>query len=369
MDRKGLLIIGLALAMLGSACSPAYLWQAAAGQLEIMRARRPVDAVIADPSTDGELRRKLVLAEEALRFARSTLELPDNGSYTQFAELHRVFAVWNVFAAPEFSLEPRTWCFPISGCGAYHGYFHEKSAREYARQLSEAGEDVYVGGAAAYSTLGYFDDPLLSTALALPDWEIAGLLFHELAHQKLYIGGDTTFNESFAMAVEEEGKCRWLAARDDSAAFADFRQENRRRQERRELLARLRTELAAVYAGNEPPDAKRQAKHELLRDYLARMQGTSPNSGRDVVLNNATLAALAAYDEYLPAFREAFAETGGSFAAFYARADAIARLPEPKRREALEALLLSGSAAADPGCRAVRRGSAVTAASRLPAAP
>jgi predicted aminopeptidase len=369
MNRKSLLIISLALALLGSACSPAYLWQAAAGQLEIMRARRPVREVIADPSTDSELRRKLILAEEALRFARSTLDLPDNGSYTQFAELHRVFAVWNVFAAPEFSLVPRTWCFPISGCVAYHGYFHEKSAREYARQLGEAGEDVYVGGAAAYSTLGYFDDPLLSTALVLPDWEIAGLLFHELAHQKLYIGGDTTFNESFAMAVEEDGTCRWLAARNDSAAFADFRRESHRRQERRELLARLRAELAAVYAGNEPPDAKRQAKHELLRGYLARMRATAPSSGRDVVLNNATLAALAAYDEYVPAFREILAEAGGSLAAFYARADDIARLPEPKRREALEALPLSGSAGADPGCRAVRRESAVTAASRLPAVP
>jgi predicted aminopeptidase len=369
MNRKGVLIAALAIALLGSACSPAYLWQAAAGQLEIMRARRPVSEVIADPSTDSELRRKLLLAEDALRFARMQLQLPDNRSYSKFADLHRVFAVWNVFVAPEFSLEPRTWCFPISGCVAYHGYFHEKSARAYARQRSEAGEDVYVGGAAAYSTLGYFDDPLLSTALALPDWEIAGLLFHELAHQRLYVSGDTSFNESFAMAVEEEGICRWLAARGDPAAFADFLQEYRRRKQRRELLVQLRTELGAVYARNEAVEVKRAAKRELLRDYLLRMRGSTPASGREVLLNNATLAALAAYDEHVPAFRELLAKADTSFAEFYTRAEGIGRLPEAGRREALQGLLVSGSATADPGCRVAPQVSAATAASRLPAVP
>jgi predicted aminopeptidase len=369
MDRKGLRIAVLAAAAIASGCSPAYLWQAAAGQWEIMRARRPVSAVIADPATDPALRRKLVLAEQALRFARERLELPDNGSYRQFAELHRVFAVWNVFAAPEFSLQARTWCFPIAGCVAYRGYFREASARAYAKRLSDEGEDVYVGGVAAYSTLGYLDDPLLSTALVLPDWEMAGLLFHELAHQKLYVAGDTTFNESFAMLVEEEGVRRWLADRGDAAGLAAFGEEYRRRQERRVLLAGLRTELAAVYEGAAAAEEKRALKSAALRKYRERLAEVLGTGRRDGVLNNAALAALTAYDEQVPAFRELLARSGGSLARFYARAKEIGQSPAGTRAEALAALRVSGSAAGGRGSRAALPGSAATVASRLPAAP
>ena len=186
-------------------CSLTYYWQAAAGHMEVMRLRRPLDEVIADPATPGPTRRELVLAREAREFAHARLALPDNGSYRSFAELGRPYVVWNVFAAPALSLEPRQWCFPVAGCVPYRGYFSESRAQAFAARLMRDGDDIFVGGVAAYSTLGRFDDPLLDTMLSADAARLAGVIFHELAHQRVYVAGDAVFNESFATFVERQG--------------------------------------------------------------------------------------------------------------------------------------------------------------------
>ncbi len=204
-------------------CGIGYYWQAAAGHLKLMRERRPLPEVIADPATGPEIRRKLEIAREVVGYAHRVLLLPDNGSYRSYVEIDREYVVWNVFAAPEFSFEPRTWCFPVAGCVSYRGYFDASRARDYAERLSRQGDDVFVGGVTAYSTLGRFDDPLLSTIIELPSYQIAGLIFHELAHQRVYVKGDSQFNEGFASFVEREGLHRWLRSINDEASLRSAR--------------------------------------------------------------------------------------------------------------------------------------------------
>ena len=205
-----LLILTLAMAPL-SGC---YLMQAAMGQLEIVRKREPIAEVIARPSTPAPLRTRLEYVSSAREFASNELGLPDNKSYRSYADLERPYVVWNVFATDEFSVEPRRWCFPIAGCVVYRGYFNETRAENYARKLRFDGEDTNVGGVAAYSTLGHFDDPILNTMLVWNDVQLAGTLFHELAHQVVYVPGESEFNEAFATVVEEAGLERWLKKRD-----------------------------------------------------------------------------------------------------------------------------------------------------------
>ncbi len=188
-----------------------FYWQGIAGQTEIIARARPIDEVIA-ATPDPVLKARLARAQAIRAFASRELALPDNRSYTNYADLGRPYAVWNVFAAPELSLSPRQWCFPIAGCVSYRGYFAEGDARAEAARIAAAGDDVHVGGVPAYSTLGYFDDPVLSTFVRYREVELARLIFHELAHQVVYVKDDTSFNESFATAVEEEGIARWLAA-------------------------------------------------------------------------------------------------------------------------------------------------------------
>ena len=202
-----LTIAGAALPLTGC-----YLMQAASGQMEIASKREPIAAVLADTSTPAQLRTRLEYVAAARDFASRELGLPDNESYRSYADLGRPFVVWNVFAAPEFSVEPRRWCFPIAGCVVYRGYFSEAAAQRYARRLRRHGDDAAVGGVAAYSTLGHFKDPVLSTMLGWSDAQLAGTLFHELAHQVVYVPGDSEFNESFATVVEEARLERWLTA-------------------------------------------------------------------------------------------------------------------------------------------------------------
>ena len=324
--------------------------------MEMVRLRRPVSEVLADPQTDAGLRHKLILAAEALQFAHRDLQLPDNGSYRDYADLRRPFAVWNVFVAGEFSLELKTWCFPVAGCVGYRGYFHEEDARVYAAKLAADGDDVYVGGAAAYSTLGYFRDPLLSTAMQMPDWAVAGLVFHELAHQKLYLSGDTKFNESFASAVEQEGITRWLVARNDRDGWCAHERAMGHEREFRKLLADTRERLAAIYQSDAPLEERRAAKvraltrlteeyRQLRRDRGLKEEasGVAPGS-----LNNAALGALAAYDEYAPAFRQLLRAEGGQIGAFYERAAGLARLADDERRRQLEDLAVGAPVAPVP---------------------
>lgn len=326
-----------------SGCSPAYFVQATSGQMQVLRARRPFDAVRADPATGAELRRKLDLAEAALAFAHAELGLPDNGSYREFAGIDRPYATWNVFAAPEFSLELRTWCFPVAGCVAYRGYFAEESAREFAAALAGDGEDVYVGGAVGYSTLGFFRDPLLSSETRLDDAALVGVIFHELAHQQLYAAGDTVFSESFATLVEQEGMIRWLGSRGDQAGLCDYLHGLERRRDVHALFDAARDRLRAIYTGNAPEAERRDAKAAeiaQLRDKYRRLraQWTGPpylDGWFDGDINNARLGALAAYDRYVGALRVILDGEGGDLRSLYRRAARLARLRPQERAEVL----------------------------------
>lgn len=335
-------------------CAIGYYWQAATGHLALMRKRQPVAEVLENPATDPAVRARLRAAGQALAFAHAELGLPDNGSYRFYADTGRASVVWNVIAAPEFSLEPRTWCFPIAGCVSYRGYFDEAKARRFAARLAAAGDDVFVGGVAAYSTLGRFEDPLLNTMLGYEDYQLAGLIFHELAHQLVYVRDDTTFNESFASFVEQEGLRRWLVSRADQEQLRRFRRALTRRGEVLALIGEYRERLAELYAGDAPDELRRSAKAAILAELPAayrRLRSAwevPPHFDHwfEAPLNNARLAAFATYDEYVPAFRVLLDEAGGDLQAFYARVEELARLDADTRRGRLAAAREAGCAPA-----------------------
>lgn len=343
MSPRRSVVVALALALTQAGCSPGYLLQATAGQLEVIRARRPVAAVVADPATSPQVRAKLEVAGEILDFAHRDLALPDNGSYRQYADLGRPYVAWNVFAAPEFSLNLRHWCFPIAGCVAYRGYFAEEDAIAFARRLAARGDDVYVSGAAAYSTLGYFRDPLLANTLGLSDAALAGLVFHELAHQRLYVGGDTVFNESFATLVEQEGVVRWLAARGERAALCRYRDALAREAAVQQLLAEAGARLAAIYSAGGTAEDLRAAKAREIARLRAAYRGLRAgwqgppdfDAIFDGTINNASLGALAAYDRLVGRLRVILQGEGGRLEAFYARAARLSQLDAADREEVL----------------------------------
>ena len=271
----GRAFIGLALALALSGC---YYTQAARGQIEVMRKREPIDDVISATDTSAELSTRLQLVQEARRFSVDALHLPDNDSYRTYADLQRDYVVWNVFAAPEFSLQPVSWCFPVAGCVNYRGYFAEDKAQEKAQQLKEDGFDVAVGGVAAYSTLGKFSDPILNTMMRWEDSDLIAVMFHELAHQVLYVKGDSGFNESFASAVEEVGLERWLVSRGESQALAAYRDRRKLRYRLMQRVAKARDDLDAIYASlqseAEMRAAKRQRLDALQRTLLSEFETT-----------------------------------------------------------------------------------------------
>jgi predicted aminopeptidase len=348
MPLPRLLLLTLTLPALGG-CG--YYFQAVRGHFEIMGDRVPIEEVIDDPGTPAEVRARLELVREARVFASAELQLPDNDSYTTYVALDRPYVVWNVFAAPEFSVEPKRWCFPVAGCVVYRGYFSEDDANDYAGRLTADGWDTYVGGVAAYSTLGRFDDPVLSTMLRWPDYRLAGLLFHELAHQVVYVKDDSEFNESFATLVEEEGLARWLDARGELAALAEYRDDRERQGAFGLLVEDARARLAELY--RQPLDdaamrAAKAAEFAALRErYRALREAWGGYAGYDAwferPLNNAQLVPVATYRRFVPAFRALLREEEGDLGAFYEACRQLAALPSEARRERLEALLRIGA--------------------------
>lgn len=346
--RKQLLALAriAALVAVCLALGSCYYWQAMRGHMELMGQREPVTDVLADPETSEDTRGQLELAQSAVDFAHAELALPDNGSYRQYADTGRRYLVWSVVAAPEWSLEPRTWCFPVAGCVSYRGYFDEAEAQAFAARRAAAGDDVYVGGVSAYSTLGNFADPLTNAMLRMTEYRLAGLIFHELAHQRLYISGDSAFNESFASAVEQAGIRLWLRQRGAADALCRYEDWLGRRGAVRVLLGRGRAQLEVVYAQTDDTSAlaagKAAALDRMRADYQALRAGWGGPPFFDgwfgPELNNATLAALATYDQYVPAFATLLTQHGGDFEAFYAAAKAIAKLKWEARADALAAL-------------------------------
>lgn len=304
-----------------------------------MRAREPIDKLLAADSTDPELRTKLQTLVDARQYAIDTLELPDNESYNTYAETGRRYVTWNVVAAEEFSLSAKTWCFPVAGCVSYKGYFAEEDANAYAAELSEQSLDVNVGGASAYSTLGWFDDPVLDTMLRGGDVRFVGTLFHELAHQVLYIKDDSNFNEAFASFVEQEGIRTWLTDRNESDRIDRYNDHLGRSADFSALLKSTREGLQAVYAEEAADDVKRARKQAVLDDmqtnYKALKESWDGYAGYDGwfsrKVNNARLLSVATYRRLMPAFAAMYVDVDRQLPAFYEKAREVAAMPSGQR--------------------------------------
>ena len=349
------IILLLATVLLTGGCTLlGYYAQAIGGQLDILARTRPIAELLDDiPGADGEsvrlepaVKARLATILQVRDFATQALALPNNNSYRVYAHLDRSQVAWNVVATPEFSLTPKKWCFPIAGCVPYRGYFSEQRAKHFAATLKHDNLDVRVAGVAAYSTLGWFTDPMFSTLMRRADADIAALIFHELAHQRLYRAGDTAFNESFATVVEGEGLRRWLLHRNDLLALEAWARDRKRQNEFVELLHKHRTHLQVLYASTLPEAAMRTAKahgFDALRAEYAELRNRwGGYAGYDAWfaqdLNNAHLAAVGLYHQHVPAFQALLARDQGDLAAFYRSARVLSRLPEVDRRKQLDEL-------------------------------
>lgn len=340
-----LLLLALGAAVATSCSHLRYYSQAISGGASVLWHRRPIAELLASETLGEEQRRRLELVLAIRRFAVEELGLPDNRSYRSFVDLERDYAVWNVYAAPRLSVEPRLWCFPIVGCVIYRGYFSEEGARRYAARLARDDYDVAVGGVIAYSTLGWFADPVLDTFLFLPDAELAGLLFHELAHQRVFARGDTVFNESFATVVELEGVRRWLEAAGRVPEIERFLAARQRESELVEAVLDYRGRLASVFAEDRPEDWKLERKAELLSELERVLRARREANGSedtyagwlDGGLNNAHLAQVSAYHELVPALERLLEESKGALPVFYDRVAALARRSSEERVQALGA--------------------------------
>ena len=335
---------------LGGCETLGYLAHAASGQLSIIGSARPVERWMADPEAPAELKQRLSGARAIREFASRQLLLPDNGSYRSYAELGRAYPVWNVIAAGEFSIEPARSCFPVSGCVDYRGFFSLERAESHAHNLREHGNDVLVRGVPAYSTLGYFDDPLLSSFIHYPDTELARLLFHELAHQVVYVRDDSSFNESFAVALEREGVRRWLSAQGREQDRASFEKASARAESFNALLVRTRARLRDLYREDRAPDAlaaMRSAKARefarMMAEYAELKAGWGGFAGYDRIVgeapNNALLVAAHTYARLVPAFEALLRESAPDLESFYARVRELAAQPAEQREANLRRLL------------------------------
>jgi predicted aminopeptidase len=318
-------------ALLLSGCGSTYLMQAARGQWQMQRHRESIATLLQSAATDTTLKRRLTEVRDAREFASRALGLPDNASYTRYKAVGRPYVVWNVVAAPEFSLEPKHWCFPITGCVAYRGYFREQSARSYAMTLQRQGFDVMVGGVSAYSTLGKFSDPVLDTMMRYGELQLAGIVFHELAHQMIYVRSDSEFNESFATVVENEGIARWLDAQGRSAELQGFRRNEAGEAGVQKLMAATRVQLQSLY--QQPlDDAEKRTRKQQLFQSLARSLPPGYEQWIQSGLNNAHLVASATYHDCVPAFERLLQVSGNELPRLYERVRALAHESAAARR-------------------------------------
>jgi predicted aminopeptidase len=343
MVTKVRLVLVIALSLAAQGCGTLYVAQAAKGQLQILTARKPIARVLADPKASPELKARLESVQAAREFASRELGLPNNKSYTAYADLDREYVVWSVVATPEFSVEPHEWCFPIVGCVAYRGYFRESSANRFADRLRARGFDTVVGGTPAYSTLGKFNDPILNTMMSYGDDELASILFHELSHQVVYIPDDTAFNEAFAVTVEQEGLARWLKSRGREEQLVRYRKRRERQAEGLAVVKRYRAELRSLYGSGIAADLMRSRKATVFARLVEELKALdarySVKSGIVEDLeggpNNARLASIATYYDCVPGFEKLLAREGRDLPRFYAAAGELAKLPRAERRARL----------------------------------
>ncbi len=333
-------------AVIASSClllNGCYLLQAAGGQVDVLRHSKPIPQVLADPDTSEATRSGLERVARAREFAVRELGLPASRSYQRYADLGRPFVVWNLVATPEFAVEPRRWCFPVAGCVAYRGYFKEQQARDMALRLATRGDDVAVGGVAAYSTLGHFPDPVFGSMLAWRDTRLVGTLFHELAHERLYFPGDSEINEAFASVVEAEGLRRWLAAAGRTADLRAYEAAEAREAEFAQLLRATRGELARLYGSGRPVAEMRIEKQrafgrlKFAYEQLRRRWGgqTAYDAWFARSLNNAHLVAVATYRDCMPGLERELQAAGRDLPGFYARLETLRDASAGTRRQAL----------------------------------
>lgn len=341
------ILVAVIFAVSLSGCSTiSFYWQALNGQAEILNKSRPIESVIQDRATQSELKQRLTKLLAIRDYASKELKLPDNKSYRSYADLKRPFVIWNVFATSEFSTELTQWCFPIAGCVNYRGYFSKENAETFAKSLSKEMTDAFVGGVPAYSTLGYFNDPILNTFIHYPEVELVRLLFHELAHQVVYAQDDSMFNESFATAVEEAGIDRWLESQAGRGLSGDWQAAQSRRADFQKLVLKYQERLKSLYATEISNEAKRFAKQQTFRDLRDEYQSLKNSWGGFAgydrwfgqELNNARLASIAIYNELVPAFRKLLEKEQGDFARFYEVAKRVAKMEKVSRTEYLKSL-------------------------------
>ena len=333
-----------------SGCSTlSYYTQAVHGEYEILAHRQSVDKLIANPKTPPKLKQQLQLVQQLRTFAKTELKLPIDKNYEKYVDVQRKYVVWDVQAAPEFSLEPKTWRYPLVGRLAYRGYFSEKSARQCGERLAKEGFDVYVDGVDAYSTLGWFKDPLLSTFIDTSEPELAELLFHELGHKRVFAAGDTDFNEAFATTVGQEGARRWLRSKCSTGLLETYEQSLARDNQFVHLIMATRERLQKLYASKNPSLSVEELRHQkkavfdnLLQQYADLKRSWGGYAGYDDWfahdLNNAKLNTVANYYDYVPGFERLLQLNGGDLEKFYAAADRLSKEPIDKRHEGLRTL-------------------------------
>ncbi|MGH8127682.1 MAG: aminopeptidase [Gammaproteobacteria bacterium] len=361
--RAGLMrgLVAVAGLVLG-ACSLSYYGQATNGELKVLSERKPIKTVIADPATPTDVRKKLEFVMAVRKYATTELKLPDNGSYKSYVKLNREYPVWVVYAAPEFSLKPKMWCFPFSGCVPYRGYFNEKAAQAFADKLAKQGDDVYLDGSPAYSTLGWFADPVYSSMLDWNDVALAGILFHELAHQKLYVKGDSAFNESFADTVEDVGVERYFTTH-DPALLPIWRDQRGSDMATTKDVEETRAKLTAIYASNASDTQKRKEKHAAYQWLIARFLQVGKrfditySPGWLENLNNASFAQMTTYDRWEPAFRHLLACMNGNLPTFYKAAARLGAMSPKDRLAHLKTLaaMKGGETKTGNACKAYRK--------------
>lgn len=345
LPRHRHLLALTAVTLLAGCSSVSYYGQLAQGQWQLLQAREPVEKIVADPTRDAGLREHLARSQLARTFASEHLHLPDNKSYRLYADLGRPYVVWNVFATDEFSLEPVTHCFPIAGCVAYRGYYSPGGARGEAALQRQAGKDVYLSGVEAYSTLGWFNDPILSSMMGWGDERLATLIFHELAHQRFYVKDDTEFNESYASFVEQEGTRQWRAAR---GLPPESVSQSARRDQFTRLVLDTRERLKALYRQPLSAEVMRARKAEaferMRRDYRALRDEQWAGDKRfdawiNSPMNNAKLLPFGLYDQWVPAFETLFRQVNGDWQAFCHAVEKLGAMPVEARKAALRALM------------------------------
>lgn len=346
--KSSLRMVGICLLFaLGGCANFGYYLQSVSGQLDIWKRERDIEKLILDPATPAALKTKFATVLRIREFASGELGLPRNESYRRYADLQRQYVVWNVFATAEFSTQPEQWCFVFAGCVGYRGYFAKSDAEHFAAALSAQGYDVFVGGVPAYSTLGWFADPALNTFMHYPEVEIARLVFHELAHQIVYVKDDSVFNESFAVAVELEGVRRWLERNGNAQQQRQFEQRSRQRRAFAGLLHKYRERLDVLYQMRLAPEAMRDRKTAILGEMEQEYQHMKAEwggfAGYDRWFarkpNNAQIASVSIYTQMVPAFQALFERQGRDLGRFYTAVKTLARLDKAQRNDAMQLLL------------------------------